>query len=154
MAYPDGLTKELLKLRAIDPGNRTGVAFFNQGVLVQAYVIPWTKFSGGVADEYHTVVEVPDRVERGIKPMSIVSLALKAGELIGRFRASPVKAGEWKASVRKDVMCHRVMTFLEAPERAILPKIQSALGYDHNMLDAVGLGLFVLGRMPKGGRKW
>ena len=51
-----------------------------------------------------------------------------------------VKPAEWKGQVPKKIMNERVLSKLSAQERAIVKD-------NHNAIDAVGLGLHVLGRL-------
>jgi hypothetical protein len=53
----------------------------------------------------------------------------------------------WKGSVPKRVMNDRVLSRLVEAERSLLPRRPRAGDYDHNMLDAVGIGLWKLGRL-------
>lgn len=48
----------------------------------------------------------------------------------------------WKGQVPKDVMCRRILTKLSVSERALL-----GLTPDHNVVDAVGIGLWDLKRL-------
>ena len=55
-----------------------------------------------------------------------------------------VKPGAWKGQVPKDVHQTRISTFLTSEEGGLVLE-------DHNVWDAVGLGLFALGRSARGG---
>lgn len=145
-----GVYREREFVRSCDPGNTTGIAHFLKGRLIVAESAPFGDFAVR-PDHYLTVVETPDRITKD--PRSILKLALKAGALIERFGGIGIPAGVWKGTVPKDVMCRRILAHLSPEELAVLPKNKSALGYDHNMVDAVGLGLFALGRMARGGAR-
>ena len=54
-----------------------------------------------------------------------------------------MKPVQWKGNLPKTVHHERVKKYLEPEELKLVPK-------DHNVLDAVALGLFVLGRTDKG----
>lgn len=143
------------RLIAVDSGARSGYAYFSGGVLRGARLV-------SIEDDFGTsdadaVVEIPDRVK--VDPKSIIKLALNAGRWLeklgmacsGEVRA--VEASAWKASVNPDILAQRILEFLTPEEIAVIPKTRSALGFDHNVIDAVGLGLWTLGRMGRGGRK-
>lgn len=135
------------RLVAIDPGARTGIAEFRDGILHAAGVSSFQALvTGRGIFEGRIVVEVPDRVEPGIPLADILLLARRAGGLGYRFSPGPefVGASLWKGSVPKKIHNSRVLALLSDSERAILPS------RDHNMIDAVGLGLWALGRMRRG----
>lgn len=142
-----GMTRIVEAIIAIDPGARTGWAVFRGGLLSAAGVMS----PGGrvrTNDAEVVFVEVPDRVEPGIPLLDILLCARRAGELGERHGGDAtveyVNASAWKGSVPKKIHNSRVLALLSASERAILSS------KDHNMIDAVGLGLWALGRMGRG----
>lgn len=149
-------------LHCVDSGAESGRATFDDGKLVWAKLIDADMFFKSAlqcSERFNSsaVVEIPDRVK--VNPKSIIKLALNAGRWLqyygercsGEVRA--VEASAWKASTDPDVLARRILACLTPEEVARLPKTRSALGYNHNVLDAVGLGLWRLGRMGRGGRK-
>lgn len=71
--------------------------------------------------------------------------AVKLGRAdVTRHEVTP---GAWKGQVPKHVHHARVLELLDATER------RRAAGHDHNVLDAIALGLFALGRTGRGGTR-
>lgn len=146
------------RLIAVDSGTDSGIAVFEDGLLLRAAFRPIEQVEVTKASSCaDVVVEIPDRVK--VNPKSIIKLALNAGRWLeklgtactGEVRA--VEASAWKASTDPDVLARRILACLTPAELARVPKTKSALGYNHNVVDAIGLGLWRLGRMGRGGRK-
>jgi hypothetical protein len=159
---------------AIDPGkNRCACACFSEGTsaLVSAFFLtpgqePPVPFSASVV-----VIEKPRITTNTPNWESIVDEAWSGAIIAGTFRAPiiPYYPNEWKATVKKPVHHRRLWRVLSPAERFLLPvgvaavidaavKSYAATGkvtkYSHewhNLLDAVGLGLFHLGRTGRGG---
>lgn len=149
------------RVTAIDPGRTSGWAQFvghrlqAAGTFAdRAYPPAWRH-----ADQW-LVIEVPRIYPHGRgkgDPNDIVELALTAGEIRGHYRAQGCRVVEthprtWKGQVPKDIHHARVLAAL-APEelRALAPLAKRVTkthphGFDHNMLDAVALGLWFLKR--------
>lgn len=140
---------------AIDPGKRTGWAVFDRGQLVEAGVFPVRTMLDAppivaVAPAW-AVLELPQIYPRGGKgdPNDLIDLAVLVGDLCGYYRRHGlgvvlVKPRAWKGTVPKTIHNKRTLAKLTAAERAILPVRPRAGDHDHNMLDAVGLGLWQL----------
>lgn len=139
---------------AIDPGKRSGFAVFNGGALAVAGTLDEAEILdrppcslGGVA-----VIEVPVVYPtRKVDANDLIDLAVLVGDLRGYYRRTGfevrlVRPRTWKGTVPKDIHGRRVLAALSAEERALLPRRPRAKNYDHNMLDAVGLGLWQLKR--------
>lgn len=97
------------------------------------------------------VIEVP-RVYPGARendPNDLIDLAFVAGSLVGGFpstvRIETVYPRTWKGQVPKAVMCKRIEGLLSEDERANITPVSKTLR--HNVLDAIGIGLFQLRRM-------
>lgn len=145
-------------LVAVDSGADSGFALFEGGVLSLAALVSIDKIHDSLYCRVNEcVVEIPDRVK--VNPKSIIKLALNAGRWIERFglqtraEVRAVEASAWKASTDPDILARRILACLTPAELARVPKTKSALGYNHNVVDAIGLGLWRLGRMGRGGRK-
>lgn len=143
-------------LLAIDPGADSGWAIFFQGVLV----------SCGLGDDPKPL---PDRLEllvverpviypggRTRNPNDQITLALSAGEWLGRFRARSrevqlIEPRAWKGTIDGDVCNARVFGRLDAGEQMVVDDAIRAQKVParkrHNVLDAVGIGLFVSRRL-------
>jgi len=146
----------------IDPGKRTGVAVFSEGVLVEAFVWPEGRIlSQDLPTDFLApavaVIEVPRIYPRGGKgdPNQLIDLAVLVGDLRGFYRRAGLETvlvtpRTWKGAVPKAIHNERVLGALTASEKEVLPTRPRAGGYDHNMIDAVGLALWQLER--KGNR--
>lgn len=75
--------------------------------------------------------------------VSIVQYAL-TGAISTPISVKTVKPAEWKGQVPKQIMNERVQKKLSKEE---LGKVVSVGALDHNTWDAVGIGLFALGRL-------
>lgn len=143
-------------LTAVDPGENAGLAFFAGGELVWcALANDDFEIRGAWSVPDHMVIEIPlysDQTE-GKDPQALIKLAIRAGQWLERIkprvtRARRVYPGQWKGSVPKKIHNARVIGRLAPSEFARIPKLpESKL---HNVIDAIGLGLFALGRMGRG----
>lgn len=148
----------------IDPGNTTGWAIFFDGLLVGAgtlkkdAILPSTADDpveitfGGIAPAA-AVIELPRVYPHGGKgdPNDLIDLAVLAGDLAGFYRRAGfhvelVPPRTWKGTVPKAVHNVRVIEALSAGEIETMPRRPRAKNFDHNMIDAVGLGLWFLRR--------
>lgn len=91
------------------------------------------------------VVECPDRRWRGTEK-DLFALTRQAGFYAGRLGNGPhefVTPQQWKDQVPKEVHHPRITAALMPREREVLPVKKGALVH---VLDAVGIGLWKLGR--------
>jgi len=143
-------------LLAIDPGNDTGWALFDNGRRLAACGLGEPELPGPVDD---LIIECPELRPHGEKnPNAILKLARNAGEWCGRLRAIPrqryVRPNDWKGSTSKSISHARTWGKLDDKEKDIVDAaFKSAAGRDgmaaskrHNVLDAIGLGLFGVAR--------
>ena len=143
------------ELIAIDPGNTTGWATFSPvtGLLHYAGT---TSVEAWLAEDdrpYSTlIIEIPQVYRAGQSvgdPNDLIKVAVNAGQWIERFsrRGATVRKvlpKDWKGQVSKEIHNRRVLALLTADEKTrILPS------HDHNMVDAIGLGLFHLKRLRR-----
>lgn len=144
------------RLVALDPGDATGWAFFEEGLLVAAGCSKPDDICDdvprGALRADIVVIELPQNWPGKTPITSIITLAVRVGtfkERWERYGASVelVWPTTWKGSVPKKIHNDRVLEALSAAERKLLPKRPRAKDFDHNMLDAVGIGLWKLGRM-------
>jgi hypothetical protein len=90
------------------------------------------------------VVECPTR-NFGVPEKDICELCRAAGEIGIQFdEREYVSPSEWKGQVPKTVHHPRILTRLTDEERAVIPEGKTARKH---ILDAVGIGLWRLGRM-------
>jgi hypothetical protein len=148
-------------LIALDPGETTGWAAFHSCVLLAA---GFTKNPYEVIDLLpqetrdpdRVVIELPQYYPRKTKSVAdLITLAVLVGELRGLWlrRCSSRQDVElvwpttWKGSTPKDIHNERVLGKLYDGEVEKLQKSPRSKKWNHNMLDAVGLGLWKLTRM-------
>jgi hypothetical protein len=153
-------------LLALDPGFRKkrrnlGCALFEAeelsfaGVVGEIHHVPWIGYAPQhLRSRSRAVIEMPRWYprEHEIDINDILDLACLVGRLQGRLEEKGVDVElvyprTWKGTVPKDIHNKRVLAALSKEELAKLPKRPRAKDYDHNMLDAVGIGLWKLGRM-------
>ena len=139
-------------LVAIDPGKHaSGIAVFRDRVLEAVYYTKDTDvLSWLFAPDVRVIVEVPQvySYERSKgDPNDLVDLAFAAGRMTRDFEhVDVVRPKQWKGQLPKDVHHQRVMAKLVQPECDVIHRAQVAQSKLHNVLDAVGLGLWKLGR--------
>jgi hypothetical protein len=137
------------RLVSIDPGACTGVAIFEDSNLVQAYATRDIRPLKGF-DECVCEIPVIYPVGKGKgNPNALVQVALRAGILTALMTTTYVTPSKWKSTVKKEIMCRRIETFLRPEEHALIPDLPRTTL--HNVLDAIGIGLWHLGRMGRGG---
>lgn len=141
---------------AIDPGRVSGWAQFSHGRLTAAGTLAFAKLiEHPPGHPIAVVIELPQVYHRAGKgdPNGLIKLAVQVGRLQEYYERSFGSAvtlvipRRWKGTVKKEVHGRRIARALDDSERALLPKRPRAKDFDHNMLDAVGLGLWLLGRM-------
>jgi len=141
------------QLASIDPGvQRCYVACWDASLLVKLV---------DVLPEAQTIVAEKPQIYPGIPrtpPNDLVTLALMLGRFTGNIKVEYVLPHTWKGQIKKPVSHNRIWDTLFTAERKILPpltyeRIQQGLeggAYKwegHNFLDAVGIGLWKLGRL-------
>ena len=145
---------------AIDPGVRMcGVALFHDsddgdpetraGRLYHARWVPVRNLHL-FAHDAELVVEMP-RIYRGSGQQKgdlndLLDLATVVGYCEGIFHGSHrrVFPAQWKGQVPKKIMNARVLSRLDDVEKAAIVSVGAK---DHNILDAIGIGLWALGRL-------
>jgi hypothetical protein len=149
------------RIIAIDPGQWSGVAYFDNGLLTRADLLG--KGAEGIqeftdtahifkADGLQAVIEIPQvypqRQWKG-DPNDLIGVAYIAGifsSWLYEYGAeiTLVKPHEWKGSRPKDVDTKYTLKCLDAPERRIIPDLPKTKL--HNVIDAIGIGLWYLKR--------
>lgn len=153
--------KPLDLLIAFDPGGTTGGAVFVHQRLVKcgywdADKIPfplWNYAAGGVVQIEFPIAYPGARSKED--PNDLLRNAWRGGYIARGYRDAgftieevfPVK---WKGTVPKDVVQERVLEGLQESEKALMYSTISSRSrlkkLDHNMVDAVGQGLWRLDR--------
>lgn len=136
---------------AIDPGLDTGWSIWSEGLLAACGLgDPRTSKAHRVAELSCVWIESPVIYPHSkANPNDIIRLALNAGGWEGRYDVlgvpvSFVEPSKWKGQVPKDVHHARVWAALAPAEQAIVDAAVRArpASKRHNILDAVGLGLW------------
>lgn len=153
-----------MRVTAIDPGLTAGWAQFDDGRLVIAGTFKdgqeWPVIRAFAYDKQALVIEVPRIYPGNSKgdPNDILELAMRAGEICGYFRdvnnltITKVYPRTWKGQVPKEIHHGRILAQLDPAEVKVLEPHRKRFtktnphGLDHNMLDAIGLGLWFLQR--------
>lgn len=167
-----------LWLVAVDPGIRgSGVAVFSDGALFAAHYVKspaqsdedLLRQAAAMASAIRAavldaagltlVVELPRIYSRGGgktkgDPNDLRGLCLVAGGLAALFPGADIRSvepAEWKGQVPKGVMGKRVRGRLCAAEAGVLARAEAAVAASlrHNAVDAVGIGLWALGRLER-----
>jgi len=154
-----------MALLSIDSGDETGWAFFPTfgdpvGEPNRLYACGITKGDAPVFPRYpcaslSTIVEIPHKGKGKAKKGDIITLAFRAGLAAGTYGAPwrAIPANVWKGTAPKSVFARRILKALTPAELATLKRVLSTLAktYHDDVIDAVGLGLWACGRLPKGG---
>ena len=147
-------------LLAIDPGANSGWATFFDDMLLECGLA--SKQMPPTNLDHHDTVAIERPViypgGRTKSPNDILSVSLSAGEWGGRYRHAGstivyIEPREWKGTLDPDVCQKRVLGRLEGHERMVVDDIfrmrKIGKSVQHNVIDAIGIGLFVLGRFGK-----
>lgn len=154
-------------LVAIDPGNVTGFALFLPVRDTASGTVRFDLHECGITKErylptdgpFRVAIERPqadDRKTKGGKPVPLsdkLTLAWKAGILAGWYEAlghavAGIEPRLWKASLTKEQCWELVRSRLSGSELELVFGACQAIApsYVHNMHDAIGIGMAVLGR--------
>lgn len=153
-----------MNLLTIDPGNITGWACFTDkeleaaGVMKKAEsftIAPQTgvRRRSGVWRPDLVLIETPRWYPHDHSDVNdLLDLSVFVGELKRFYEANGcvielVWPRTWKGNVPKKITNRRTVAALSPEEVALLPRRPRAKDFDNNMLDAIGLGLWKLGRL-------
>ena len=145
-------------LLAIDPGADTGWALFDSARRLTACGLGVPVAAG--LSLARVLIECPKLRPRGEKnPNAILLVARSAGEWGGRFSdagsaVTYVTPNDWKGSTPKEIDHARTWSRLDEHEKRVVDSAFSqakgrnglAASKRHNVLDAIGIGLFGVGR--------
>lgn len=139
---------------SIDPGvNGCGVAVFNNDTkeLEACYydTVDETAYSGTWLDL--VVIELP-QVYMGSKskgdPNDLIRVAFAAGRCIGACpKFETVSPRKWKGTIKKKAMLKRILSRLSDEELGLLKGLGLPTTEEHNVVDAIGIGLWKVGRL-------
>jgi len=99
------------------------------------------------------VVEYPEQYSHTPAPRSSVQgLACTGGGIVSMLKRDSNKVEfvlpkTWKGQVPKDIMLNRIVAKLSDTEKQILESKNYIKSKKHNVIDAIGLGLFKLNRL-------
>ncbi len=139
-------------LLAIDPGADAGWARFSGKSLVGCGLGPPSE--GPIS---RVLIERPAIYPGGrqkARPADVIKLAVRAGEAGGQYARTRLIEPEyiephaWKGSVNKEIHHARIWAKLTPAEQAVVSQAARGVAPSkrHNILDAVGIGLFGIGR--------
>jgi hypothetical protein len=86
----------------------------------------------------------------GVDPSDLTNLSGVVGAVIGYLNPDQVFTylpREWKGQIPKDKHQPRIISRLDKEETAVLNAVRCPKGKLHNVVDAIGVGLFHLGRI-------
>lgn len=162
------MTPSLLGIDASIKG--CGLARYIDGRLDAVLVVPSISLVNAVADLQaaialfcprgaHAVIELPriyPAAKQTTDPNDLISIAAVAGACAAYTRgrggtAEFVAPSTWKGQVPKGVMRGRILDALDERESAIALSAEARDGriLGHNGIDAVGIGLYGLGRIRR-----
>lgn len=142
-------------LLAIDPGADSGWAIFFKGMLIACGL---GSDPNPLPEKFDVlVIEYPMIYPHGrtANPNDILKVAFNAGEWFGCYgkRAGEfklVKPREWKGTINADICNARTWAKLDDGEKNVVDDAvreqRIAARKRHNVIDAIGLGLFASGR--------
>ena len=151
-------------LLAVDPGANQGWAYFASVRRTLASDPVWTLRDCGLGAIPATlyvpiaVIEQPMIYPGGHeRPNDLITLAISAGRTAGvlqtRHSACEVRwilPRAWKGTIAKEICTARIEARLAPEETAIVLRTGLPRSKVHDVLDAVGLGLFATGRARTG----
>jgi len=142
-------------LLSIDPGkDHCAWAWWEDGGLVECGRTGsgWSRADGVGRRARRTIIELPQvyqqRRWRG-DPNDLIQVALTVGALEYQAQGDVVlvRPHQWKGSMPKDVMGRRIQGRLSEVERACVALCGVPASRRHDVVDAVGIGLWGLGRL-------
>lgn len=135
---------------AVDPGRDTGWAFWKERTLIGCG-LGTPDFKTGTP--CLVIIERPQIYpNQPVPPNDLITLAI----MVGRYAALAEEADhevktvlphEWKGNLPKEISHARTLKALRAEELAVVQQADQSVakGKRHNMLDAVGIGVYFLG---------
>ena len=133
---------------SVDPGvQKSGWAFWFENGLQSVGYSPVDRVDG----EDALVIERPQvyqgRAQKG-DPNDLISLAIEVGRISTLFgEVEFVLPRKWKGTIKKEMMTARIIKTLTTNELLLVKELKLAKSYEHNVLDAIGIGLWKLGRL-------
>lgn len=141
-------------LITIDPGEQTGWALWSPSGILYSCGLGSPSFASGIVG---AVIEYPVIYPRSkARPADILKLAQIAAEYGGVYKylmrsVLYVEPAEWKGQTPKDIHHMRIWNKLQSLEQVKVDLGCKGLPASkrHNVIDAVGLGLWHYKRLPR-----
>lgn len=153
-----------IKLVAYDPGkHHVGEAWFQDGELIACSLLRETDKGEGILEDLPTTIDADEAMieipqvyqQRSWKgdPNDLIQIALVAGALahaVAPFGfVSFVRPHAWKGNAKKEAIEGWIRARLSPAESAVLAACDVPASLKHNVIDAVGIGMWALGRLGK-----
>lgn len=144
---------------ALDTGRNMGWALGHEKTLLGCGLLSLSPHTPIILPRYSGVahIEIPEwRPGNEKSPDKILVLARRAGRaeewaLSAGYSVVTHRPSEWKGNVPKEIHNRRTLGKLTPNERSIVENMCSTLAKVDDVLDAVGLFLFAVGRNPNRG---
>ena len=143
-------------MMSIDPGTKViGWALWQDSKLFRCGLArgkDWIRTVSNVPKEELELVVIEDQQiyrSSSIDAHSLLKLARVVGGTVFHLQAGDVKLvkpREWKGQVPKKICNSRTLQKLQMSEKVAVELAQCPEGLKHNMIDAIGIGLFYLRR--------
>lgn len=140
-------------LIAVDPGAEAGVAVFYKSRLIRAELVVDAVHRGWCWKGPYglpVVCEVPQKYRGSAADLQdLLTLSFTAGYLVSSLQPSSLKkafARDWKGQRPKKVDNAYTLKLLNDQERQILEASDVPRHLQHNVVDAIGIGLWALRR--------
>ena len=151
-------------LLSIDPGkHEIGYSYFTKKILVFCGLLPTKnkklksleciKIAGKYLNPKNIIIEKPQVYQQEKQkgdPNDLIDLARVIGKIEYILRESKIELclpKTWKGQVPKKIMNNRIIEKLHPPEKKILSKVKIPDSKKHNVIDAIGIGLWYLERL-------
>jgi hypothetical protein len=143
LAQFDGWHEFIASHLSVDPGLCTGWASWDQ-----KHALLHCGVGTPPNCEKHLVIEYPQIYpNQPVPPNDLITLAIQ----VGRYAQTAIDCGskvslvlphEWKGNLPKKICNARIMKILSVDEKAIANAVKLPETKRHNMMDAIGIGLY------------
>lgn len=163
-------------LICVDPGKHTGgLAIFRDRKLVLARLIrcsgpesrhaiefarkvydAYVEMLGVEADDLYCEYPVVRLHSKGKDPNNLRELCSTVGAVEFALQSAKphrIKPEDWKSNIDADICCARVKARLHDDELAVFAQSGALKSNEDHVLDAIGVGMYVLGRIGRGATK-
>lgn len=135
------MNEKISQFISIDPGKTVGFALWTLGRLTKCGSVDIDRINL-LPHASLAIIEMPDHFRVSVD--DVVVCAFRAGRISGLYpEHRTIKVNQWKGSVKKRITQARALSVLDPIEA------DETRGANHHCWDAIGIGLFVLGRMRR-----